>query len=275
MLRAVPDKSVHFLGRGRKAGQIVGGAANQRPFARRRGGLESFRFEFRQDEVVDGGADPAAILDLRNLGSFERLERPERPLLRRDLVVGIGGRDRAPGPYRALLGPSRKIGQLLGRELTSRRHLQLVVPLLDRPYEQAFPRVARRECRTGASSLQYVLVRVEPKTGFGHRAVARQAVFREHGPNVRAEKLLGRFGPGNAVFDPLLEILDGFVVELRPAERHLEALVGVTDGFDQHAVFRVTWDNDESVLAPLQDILPRVQSQAAALEVGLAAVSGT
>src|SRR5207247_3151835 len=126
-------------------------------------------------------------------------------------------------------------------------------------------RVARHERRTGASSLQHVLTRVEPKISLRRRVVTRQTVFREHGPNVRAEKLLGRFGPRNAILDPLLKILDGFVVELRPAERHLEALAGVTDGFDQQAVFRVTWDNDMSILAPLQDILPRVPPPAAPL----------
>ena len=85
--------------------------------------------------------------------------------------------------------------------------------------------------------------------------VARQAVLRQHGPDVRAEKLLRRFGPGDALPDPRLEILDGFVVEFGTAERHLEALVSVTDGLDQQTLFGVAGYHGGAVVAALQDTL--------------------
>jgi len=78
---AVADEGLHFLRRGREAGEVVGDAADEGAGVGGRVGLEALCFQLRQDEGVDRAADPGLVLDLRRGGTADGLEGPEGTVL--------------------------------------------------------------------------------------------------------------------------------------------------------------------------------------------------
>ncbi len=59
--------------RGRQAGEIEGGAAQQIELASGLDLLEALLFQVREDKAIDGGLGPAGVLHGGRLGIFERL----------------------------------------------------------------------------------------------------------------------------------------------------------------------------------------------------------
>ena len=90
--RGVLQKTVHLFGRGRQAGQIESGSADQGPAVRLGCRLQSVALQLLQDERIDGISDPTLVLDRGNRGESGPSERPPSRFGR----TGSGGR-RVPG----------------------------------------------------------------------------------------------------------------------------------------------------------------------------------
>ena len=72
----VRNEIIHFFGRGRQTDKVEVNAANQNGLVRLRRGLHTFLFEFGEDEVVDGIADPGRYLLPQEAAAAPALHRP-------------------------------------------------------------------------------------------------------------------------------------------------------------------------------------------------------
>ena len=95
--RLILQKPPLFLGRRRQADQIEVDAPQQRPPIGRGRGPDSFFFQPRQNEAVDGRPHPSAIAHARQFRTADRLKRPVlRPLGFADALIRVrsqhGGR---------------------------------------------------------------------------------------------------------------------------------------------------------------------------------------
>ena len=87
--RVVGQEGVDFLRRGRQAGEVEGGAAEQRDLVGRLRGLDALGFELGQDEGIDGSCGPtSSVFTTGGVCVFNLLERPEFALA---LGKRIGG----------------------------------------------------------------------------------------------------------------------------------------------------------------------------------------
>ena len=184
-------ESLHFLGRWRQAGEVVGGPADERA---RVGGLarrETFLRELRKDEAVDGILRPCFRQTAQRwrLGVGERLQRPPRRFvcaLRFERAVARIGR--------AHFHPRHEVGDDRVRQLRLlRRHGRVGVLVPHGLDELARVRLAGDDSGLPAVAASLpARARVEKQPGlqlFRLRAMALVAVLHEHRPDLLLEEL--------------------------------------------------------------------------------------
>ena len=197
--RLVGEEVANRVGRRRQAGEVEGGASDQRPLVGRRGWFQPFRFQAGEDEAVEVARRPRRVLHGRRLGVADRLERPELALLVCDRVLrgdwrfhGHGGVD---GPGGALLDPARESLDLGVGQLALRRHLGLAL-IADGADERALVGLARHDRGAVVAPFENRRARGQAQAPLGLLvAVALLAAGDQHGA------------------DPLLEVVGRVVRE--------------------------------------------------------------
>ena len=159
----VLQKIFDLGGRRRQPGQIIGGPANQAAFVRGGRQRQTLGSQLIREERIDRLLDRAGIF--RHLRFLNRLQRP--PLLRVDeshaaepRFVGFGHND--AGIFRSLFHPLDQRLDFAIRQLSRRRHLQVVVGVAHRLDDETPLWVARHERRTAVASFFPAAFRVEP-----------------------------------------------------------------------------------------------------------------
>jgi hypothetical protein len=131
---------------------------------------------------------------------FHRLERPPLPpLLELRGVDDATLCDRGAGSVGARIrrtpgDPPLKICNHIVGELAARRHLQMRIHILHRVQQFAVGGIPGNQCRPERASLHDAFAAVERQVAFGllHLAVvARIALRRQHGADLRFEKFVG------------------------------------------------------------------------------------
>ena len=185
----IGDDAIDIGRIGRKAGEQLGGPADElRPRSLGRRG-EPGGLQARQYEAVDVAAAPA---DGPNRGDRHGTRRLPAP------VIGLAGGDveaRRTGLHRALDGPGEAAanpflerGDRLGGQPAIRRHLQLAVIANDLD-EQALLRLPRRRQPLVAEGLGTGVEGKVPLRFAGRAGVAGRAMLEEQRPDPRFEEL--------------------------------------------------------------------------------------
>ncbi len=179
-------KGLHLGGRGRQAGQVEAGPAQERGFVGFLAGLQPFGFETCQDKIVNGVPDPGLFFHLGYRGTFGGDEGPLR------------------FPFGALVDPlldERNL--LLGEGLAGidRWHAEGHVFGTDLLVDLALRRVPRDDDFVTAAVDEQSLGLVQAHLGHAHllvRAMALEAVVGEDGTDfpVEVHGLGGRLGRG-------------------------------------------------------------------------------
>ncbi|MCG3160084.1 MAG: hypothetical protein JMDDDDMK_01117 [Acidobacteria bacterium] len=191
--RPVIQKLGDFFRRRRQSGQIENRAANQRAFVGVRDRLQTFLFQFSQDETINRRFDPGFVFDFRRLMIFDRLKRPELfrlfKIVRRMIRCGCR---RIARSGRAHLHPGFKIPDRLIGQFADRRHLQFGVGVANGFDEQAFFNVALNDCGLARrAAFEHRFNRIEQQASLrlpALFAVAGVAIFSERGPDLLLEK---------------------------------------------------------------------------------------
>ena len=190
-------------------------AAEERPLVAVGHGLKVLRFQSREEETVDLAARPRGVLHRRRGDPGGRLKRPELPAqvdvdlalddVRR-LVARIG---------RAHLHPGLEVGDHRVGQLLLRRHLEVLILVVDRLDEQTFLRIARDDRRPQVAPLAHPCARVEEQVaaqllGLGGMALValldqdRPDSRFEEGDALRCRRLLRGGGRGLLRLDPFI-----------------------------------------------------------------------
>ena len=197
----VGQEGLHLGRTGRQSGQVVVGAAQQRPLPGRGRGFQPCRFQPGQNEGVDGSPDPALPLDPRDLGPPGRLKGPEMAALlhpgRASVLLPRGGDRLLPlllRPGQALRHPPVQQGHLLRRQRPSGRHLGAGV--VDGPDQEAGFRILEIDRGTPPAALQNSgpAGQTQPGLDGGLTAVAAKAAGLQDGPDLILEEGRLRFG---------------------------------------------------------------------------------
>ena len=107
--RGVGEEFSNLFGRGREAGEVEAEAANERGFVGLGRGGDGLFFEAREDEVVDGRANPRGVRDAGRRGADGRFEGP---MLELAAIVSRG----VVGPRRAGIDPRAEDADVARRE---------------------------------------------------------------------------------------------------------------------------------------------------------------
>ncbi len=191
--RGIVDERFHFVRLRRQAPHVEIGAADERAAAGFVVGGQAFRFQRRENESINIGANPRRVLHHWRRDDLQRLQRPELPP-RLDInfflrqfdcftVARIG---------RADLDPFHKVGNRLGRQLRIRRHLERLVP--QGGDQQTRLHVAGNYRRPALAAGADGVARVEQQLALQlvviHRLgrVTLVTAFDEHGANLRLEE---------------------------------------------------------------------------------------
>ena len=185
VLRRVIEERIHLLHRRRQAHQVQVQPAQQRDAIRLRRRLQSLGIKFREDEVVDGRADPSLIARRDNLGAHGCFEGP---MLFR---IFLAGRHRHRGPRDALINPRAQQAHLLGSQAVALLwHLEVGMRVRHRLNQHTL-RAASGNDDVRAEALAALERRgffIEPQGGLLLlRTVAGPAVVLEDGLNVLRE----------------------------------------------------------------------------------------
>ena len=119
---------------------------------------------------------------------MDGVKSPERSLARGDDIFGrfsggLSGR-RSVTPSSARFHPRLEIGDIAGRQLTGRRHLEPRVSLADRLNQQTVFRIAGHDRGAGIAALKYRCPRIEPQAPFLlFITMTCVAMLGEHGAN--------------------------------------------------------------------------------------------
>ena len=176
LVRRVGDERRDLRGRGRQAGDVEGGAADER--ARVGGGrpLQTFRSESGLDEVVDAGAGGRSAD-----GLISPVVEPRVP--ERGAVGGV------LGPERPFRDPRAELCHLRGRERVALRgHLLIFVGGGDPVDERGLGGIAGDERRAGFAAFEGVRAGVESQVRFRLlRSVTFHATLLQQGADLGVE----------------------------------------------------------------------------------------
>jgi hypothetical protein len=153
--RRVGLEGAHVVRLRRQPGEDEAQSAGQHGPVGRGGGRQVTGFQFGFDEAIDRVVGPRRVADVGDGGLADRLEAPPgAPFADDGLPVGVAARARRVVPRVGGTNrhPALQVGDLLGRELLVRRHLQGLVGMPDGPHQSALVRLARDEGRAGVAT---------------------------------------------------------------------------------------------------------------------------
>ncbi len=158
--RFVRFERLHFFIGGHQSGKRVSDAPQQSPAVGAGDGFQPILFQLREHELIDVVRGPSGVFGLRRLRLRQRLKGPEMFLFR-TYHVGAGLRGNLlHRPHRAVLHPSRQIGDLRLGEVPVLGHFDLG-GLANRGDHHALFRRARHHGGSGLPALEQALERVQ------------------------------------------------------------------------------------------------------------------